>query len=63
MNRAAAVEKLYVLVRTFLSDIAAQVAVGNKEYVFSSILLMIFSADELVTQTSQIVFSSAVVLI
>ena len=34
MDRAAAVKKLYVLVRTFLSDIAAQVAVGNEEYVF-----------------------------
>ena len=58
MNRTTSVEKLDVLVGTLLCNIVSEVAVRNKE----NVLITILTADELVTHTSQIVLSSAVVL-
>lgn len=62
MNRTTSVEKLDVLVGTLLCNIVAEVAVRDKENVLLSRLFTILTADELVTHTSQIVLSSAVVL-
>lgn len=62
MNRTTSVEKLDVLVGTLLCNIVAEVAVRNKENVLIVKIVYDLTADELVTHTSQIVLSSAVVL-
>lgn len=62
VNWTTAVEKFDVLVGTLLCNIIAEVAVGDKEDIFTVKIVYYLTADELVTHTSQIVLSSAVVL-
>lgn len=62
MNRTTSVEKLDVLVGTLFCNIVAEVAVRDKENVLIVKIVYYLTADELVTHTSQIVLSSAVVL-